>query len=105
MDLSQKDEVYRLIRKEILRVNATLPENARIVRCTMLHKEFDADEGELTKTRKLRRGFLEKRYGELIEACYAGADKVGVEAEVKYRDGRTGRIRTDLRIHTVGEER
>jgi long-chain acyl-CoA synthetase len=103
VDLSQRDEVYELIRKDIVRVNGTLPENARIVRCTMLHKEFDADEGELTKTRKLRRGFLEARYGELIEACYRGDDKVVVEAEVKYRDGRTGRIRTDLRIHTVGE--
>jgi len=104
VDLSQKDEVYQLIRRDVVRVNGTLPQNARIVRCTMLHKEFDADEGELTKTRKLRRGFLEKRYAELIEAAYTSKDKISVEAEVKYRDGRLGRVKTDLRIHTVEEK-
>lgn len=105
VDLSQKDEIYQLIKKDVVRVNSTLPENARLVRCTMLHKEFDADEGELTKTRKLRRGFLEKRYAELIEATYTGLDKISVEAEVKYRDGRLGKVKTDLQIHTVGERR
>jgi long-chain acyl-CoA synthetase len=69
----------------------------------MLHKEFDADEGELTKTRKLRRNFLEQRYAELIEASYAGKDKITVEAEVKYRDGRLGKVKTDLKIHTIEE--
>jgi long-chain acyl-CoA synthetase len=104
VDLSQKPEVYRLVRAEVLRVNATLPNNAKIVRCALLHKEFDPDEGELTKTRKLRRGFLEQRYAELIEAAYAGKEKISVEAQVKYRDGKVGKIRTDLRVHTVEED-
>lgn len=103
VDLSQKSEVFQLIKADVVRVNGTLPKNARLVRCTMLHKEFDADEGELTKTRKLRRNFLEQRYAELIEASYAGKDKITVEAEVKYRDGRLGKVKTDLKIHTIEE--
>ncbi len=101
VDLSQKDDVYSLIEKEVVRVNSTLPPEAKVVRYTLLHKEFDADEGELTKTRKLRRGFLEERYGELIRAAFKGRDKMSVEAEVKYRDGRKGKVETDLKISSV----
>lgn len=103
VDLSQKDEVYQLVRKDIIRVNATLPENARVVRAAMLHKEFDADEGELTKTGKIRRTFLENRYAQLIESAYKGEDHITVEAAVTYRDGRKGMVKTDLKIHTVEE--
>jgi long-chain acyl-CoA synthetase len=101
VDLSQKDEVYGLIENDVLQVNTTLPEGAQIGRYTLLHKEFDPDEGELTKTRKLRRAFLEKRYGELIEAAYSGQEKITTEATVKYRDGREGRVKTDLKIRTL----
>jgi long-chain acyl-CoA synthetase len=101
VDLSQRPQVYDLIEKDVIRVNATLPENARVQRFTLLHKEFDADEGELTKTRKLRRAFLENRYTDLIEAAFGGRDRIDIEAEVKYRDGRTGTVRTDLKIKTT----
>ncbi|MBU2549330.1 MAG: AMP-binding protein [Proteobacteria bacterium] len=101
VDLSQKNEVYDLIRKDVDRVNQTLPLNARIGRYTLLHKEFDADESELTRTRKLRRAFLEQRYAELIGAAYAGRDGIAIEAEVKYRDGRSGTIKTNLKIRGV----
>ncbi len=101
VDLSQKKEIYDLIEKDVIIVNKTLPENARMGRFTNLHKEFDPDEGELTKTRKIKRGFLQKRYGKLISAAYAGKEKVTIEAKVKYRDGREGKVKTDLKIRNV----
>jgi long-chain acyl-CoA synthetase len=101
VDLSQKQEVYDLIRRDVQRVNAALPEAIRIKRFSILHKAFDADEAELTRTRKLRRGFLAERYREIIEAIYSGAESVQVRAEVKYRDGRTGVVQTAVRIVDV----
>lgn len=97
-DLSQKPEVYELIRKEVEQVNRTLPAAARIRKFVLLHKEFDADEGELTRTRKLRRNLLSDRYGEMITAMYGGKDAVQVRALVKYRDGREGIMETSVRV-------
>lgn len=101
VDLTQKPEIYAMIKKEIERVNATLPPAARIKKFVILHKAFDADEAELTRTRKLRRHALEKRYGEMLDAMYGDRDKVTVSAEVKYRDGRTGVVETDVHVMTV----
>jgi long-chain acyl-CoA synthetase len=67
-----------------------------------LHKEFDPDEGELTRTRNLRRIFLEERYRELIDAIYADKTEVPVEARVRYRDGQIGTTKTTLSIKSVG---
>ena len=82
-------------------MNQTLPPPARVRKYVLLHKEFDADEGELTRTRKLRRGLLGERYGDMISAMYAGDDRVQVQAAVKYRDGREGTIETAVRIATL----
>jgi len=101
VDLSQKDEVYDLIQKDVVRVNSRLPETARIRRFTLLHKEFDPDEGELTRTRKLKRSFMEQRYSELFRAAYSGEEKVAFEAVVTYQDGRVGKITTDIRVRSV----
>jgi len=101
VDLSQKEEVYQLTLKEVQRVNATLPDNARVKKYIHLHKEFDADEGELTRTRKLKRSFLDQRYGHVIKAIYSGEENITVEAEVKYRDGRKGKITTTIYIMNV----
>lgn len=101
VDLTQKPETYRLIKKEVERVNATLPPAARIKKFVILHKAFDADEAELTRTRKLRRHALEQRYGDMLDAMYGDLEKVTVSAEVKYRDGRTGVIETDVNVMTV----
>ncbi len=98
VDLTQKREVYELIRKEVERVNETLPPAGRIRKFVILHKAFDADEAELTRTRKLRRHALEQRYGDMLDAMYGDKDKVTVSAEVKYRDGRTGVVETDVRV-------
>ena len=100
-DLSQKPEVVDLANQEIRRINRTLPDHARIRRFVNLHKEFDADEAELTRTRKLRRTFVEDRYRDLIQALYGEMDKLDVEAEVTYRGGRKGVIRTSIRVNDV----
>lgn len=101
VDLSQKQEVYDLIKKDIEEVNETLPPAARIKKFVILHKAFDADENELTRTRKLRRRTLEQKYGMMLDAMYNNLDAVTVSAEVKYRDGRTGTVETAVRVCVV----
>jgi long-chain acyl-CoA synthetase len=100
-ELSQRPEVYELIKQDIERVNSTLPPGSRVRRYVNLHREFDPDEGELTRTRKLRRTFLEERYRELIDAIYSGKTEVKAEALVGDGDGRTGTIKTSLRIQSL----
>jgi long-chain acyl-CoA synthetase len=105
VDLSQKPEVYELIRQDVERVNRSLPEAARVHVFVLLHKEFDPDEAELTRTRKLRRRTLEDHYREILEAVYAGRREVRVSAAVRYRDGREGQITTTVRVEALGAER
>ena len=104
VDLSQKDAVAALIQKDILRVNSYLPEHSRVRKFVMMHKEFDADESELTRTRKIRREFMESRYGDLIIAMYRGEQEVNVQASVTYRDGRKGNVSTAIKIRTISEQ-
>ncbi len=101
VDLTQKPEIYEIVRKEVERVNETLPPAARIKKFVILHKAFDADEAELTRTRKLRRRALEQRYGDMLDAMYTNKDEVLVSAEVKYRDGRTGVVETAVKVASV----
>ena len=103
VDLASRDEVYELVRECVERVNADLaqePEvaNSQIHRFLILHKVLDADDEELTRTRKVRRGFVAQKYATLVDALYGGKDAVHVEAQVKYEDGRTGTISADLKI-------
>ena len=100
-DLSQKPEVIGLIQKDVESVNRTLPEWAKIKKVTNLHREFDADEAELTRTRKIRRTFVEERYHELIAALYGEVDELAVEAPITYRDGRKGTIKTTIKINCL----
>ena len=105
-DLAQKPEVYDLIYPEVVRVNRSLEEDellrsAQIRKFLILHKELDADDQEMTRTRKLRRRFISEKYAALIEALYTDADHVTVEAKVTYEDGRTGMVRADVRIRSV----
>jgi len=104
VDLSQKKEVADLVRQDLERVNGYLPEPSRVRKFVLLHKEFDPDEAELTRTRKLRREFMEQRYKELIEALYGGRDKVEVQAPVTYRDGRKGVVTTAIQVRSTGKE-
>ena len=101
VDLSQREEVYAIIGGELRAINESLPAYSQVRRFVILHKEFDADEAELTRTRKLRRGALHEKYHELLEAIYSGRRQVHVSAEVKYRDGRTGTVETELRVADV----
>jgi long-chain acyl-CoA synthetase len=103
VDLSQKNEIAELVQKDLLRVNSYLPEAARVKRFVLMHKEFDPDEAELTRTRKIRREFMETRYSELISAIYGGKDDVQVVATVTYRDGRKGTVTTSIKIRTIQE--
>ncbi len=91
-DLSQKQEVLSLVRSELARINTALPEHCRITRFINLFKSFDADEGELTRSRKLRRTFVEQKYKMLIDAIYGDQEKVACSVEVKFQDGRTRTI-------------
>jgi long-chain acyl-CoA synthetase len=98
IDLSQRRQVYELVQTAVGQVNDSLPPAARVRRFVLMHKEFDADEAEMTRSRKLRRGFLYERYGDIIEAMYNGAGHVHVRAPVRYQDGLEGFIETDVKI-------
>ncbi|HXZ95037.1 MAG TPA: AMP-binding protein [Dehalococcoidia bacterium] len=100
-ELSQRPEVYELVKQDIERINSALPPGSRVRKYINLHKEFDPDEGELTRTRKLRRSFLEERYRELIDAIYGDQTEVPIEARVRYQDGRMGTIKTTLTIKSI----
>jgi long-chain acyl-CoA synthetase len=97
-DLSSRPEVYELLRKEVETVNATLPPAQRISRFLLLYKELDADDGELTRTRKVRRGVISEKYGDIIDAIYRGAANIPVDTVIRFQDGTTQRVRTSLRV-------
>jgi len=100
-DLSQKPEVSRLVRQDIDRVNKQLSPTTRIRKYVLLHKEFDPDEADLTRTRKLRRTAMEKRYSDVIEAMYGGKTSIPVTSEFTYEDGRKGKVSAELTIYSV----
>ena len=88
-DLSQKEEVYDLIERDVKKVNERLfPEETRVHSFINLYKEFDADESELTRTRKLRRKFVAERYQDLVSALYGTEKQFTTQVPVKYRDGK-----------------
>jgi long-chain acyl-CoA synthetase len=101
-ELSQRPEVYELVKHDIDRINSGLSPGSRVKKYVNLNKEFDPDEGELTRNRKLRRTFLKERYQELVDAIYADKTEVPIEARVRYRDGRMGTTKTTLSIRSVG---
>ncbi len=102
-DLAQKSEVYELIRDCVEKVNADLSRDellagSQISRFLVLHKELDADDGELTRTNKVRRGFIGDKYGVLVDALYGGKSEQYIETQVKFEDGRTGSVSATLKI-------
>jgi long-chain acyl-CoA synthetase len=100
-DLAAKPEVLELLAKEVEKVNATLPETTRVKKFVPLYKELDADDDELTRTRKVRRAFVGERYKHVIEAMYAGEGAIPIDATIKYQDGKTSRIKTLLTIRNL----
>jgi long-chain acyl-CoA synthetase len=102
-DLAQKPEVYKLILESVEKVNADLAADeklagSQISRFLILHKELDADDGELTRTNKVRRGYIADKYQVLVDALYGGKSEQYVETQVKFEDGRTGTVNATLRI-------
>jgi len=100
-ELSQHPEVSSLIQKQIEEANKGLPEPARIHKFVNLFKAFDADDDELTRTSKLRRGFMAQRYKDIIDALYMETDIVHLDMTITYEDGRIQPIKTDLRIQEI----
>lgn len=103
-DLSQKPKVYELIRNLVEEVNGKMPDGLSVSRFVNLHKEFDPDDGEVTRTRKLRRELIDERYAEIIDAVYDGRDAVDYEAHITYETGQTGVIARRLAIGTARED-
>jgi len=102
-DLAQKPEVYQLIKECIEKVNADLAQDSllagsQISRFLVLHKELDADDGELTRTNKVRRGFIGDKYGVLVDALYGNKTEQFIETVVKFEDGRTGSVSATLKM-------
>jgi len=95
-DLASRPEVYALLRKEVENVNATLPPAQRISRFLLLYKELDADDGELTRTRKVRRSVINEKYADIIDGIYGGARDIPVDTTIRFQDGTSQRIRTRL---------
>ena len=102
-DLAGKADVYELIRDCVAKVNFDLASDpnlcgSQIKRFVILHKELDADDGELTRTNKVRRGFIADKYQPLVDALYGGLKQQFIETGVKFEDGRTGSVSATLRI-------
>ncbi|MBI5302934.1 MAG: AMP-binding protein [Chloroflexi bacterium] len=101
-ELSQEPRVLEIVERSVEQVNKSLPEPARIKRFVNLFKEFDADDDELTRTKKLRRGFLEERYKLIVDGLFGGVDVIHIDTAINYEDGRVARIKTDLKVVESG---
>jgi len=103
MDLSRKPEVAAMIGQEIAKANATLPDVQQVRRYLLLNKELDADDAEMTRTRKVRRRFVAEKYANVIEAFYGGASSVDVTMEITFEDGRKSTLNSTIAIHGEGK--
>jgi long-chain acyl-CoA synthetase len=97
-DLASRPEVYALLRREVEAVNASLPPGQRIAKFLLLYKELDADDGELTRTRKVRRSVIGEKYDDIIRAIYSGRSDIDVDTVIRFQDGTTQRICTTLAV-------
>lgn len=102
MDLSRKPEVAMLIAEEIAKANASLPDVQQVKRFLLLNKELEADDAEMTRTRKVRRKFVAEKYDAVIQAFYGGAKQVQVTMEITFEDGRKSSLTTEIQIHDIG---
>ena len=102
-DLSQKPEVRELIREEVRKCNATLPDVTKVRRFLLLTKDLDADDAEVTRTRKVRRGYVAEKYATVIDAFYGGRDEVELTTTITYEDGRQAALRSLARVQDAEE--
>jgi long-chain acyl-CoA synthetase len=103
VDLAGRPEIATLMKECVEKVNADLAADpmmsaSQVQRFLVLHKELDADDGELTRTRKVRRRFIAEKYRALVDALYDGRDHCFIETQVRFEDGRTGSVSADLKI-------
>jgi long-chain acyl-CoA synthetase len=102
MDLSRKPEVAALIGEEIAKANASLPDVQQVKRFLLLNKELEADDAEMTRTRKVRRRFVAEKYAKVIDGFYGGAKSVQVTMEITFEDGRKSSLTSEIAIHDLG---
>jgi long-chain acyl-CoA synthetase len=98
INLSAQDAVYQRIQREVEEVNATLPQAHRIKKFLLLYKQLDADDGELTRTRKVRRGVIREVYSDIITGLYRDIGAIPVDTTITFQDGTTSRVKTSLRV-------
>jgi long-chain acyl-CoA synthetase len=101
MDLARKAEMARLVIDEVAKINATLPEATRVRRIVLLNKELDADDAEVTRTRKVRRAFVAEKYAPVIAALYDGAKETQLTMDITYEDGRKSQLTSTMLVHDV----
>ena len=101
MDLAAKPDVARLIVEEVGKINATLPGTSKVARIVLLNKELDADDAEMTRTRKVRRGFVAEKYAPLIAAFYDGAKEARLTMDITFEDGRKSPLTSTLAVHDI----
>ncbi len=104
INLSAQDRVYELVQKEVEMVNETLPDAQQIRKFLLLYKQLDADDGELTRTRKVRRGVIKEKYADIIDAIYSERDMVHIDTVITFQDGNKARVQTDVRVVDLGEQ-
>ncbi len=97
-DLASKKEIEKLLESEVRKVNESVPEKQRIKKFVLLYKEFDADDDELTRTKKLRRNFVIRKYNEIVEAIYCEQKCIKIDTVINLQDGGTQKIKTELNI-------
>ena len=100
-DLSSRRETRELIRESIETVNKSLPKSQKLKKFVLLYKELDADDGELTRTKKVRRGVISERYGEIIKALYSEAEEIEVDTRIQLQDGGTQRVKTVMHVENM----
>ncbi len=103
INLSAQPKIYELIQKEVEQVNATLPAAQQINKFLLLYKQLDADDGELTRTRKVRRGVIKEKYAEIIDAIYSDQRSVHIDTLITFQDGNTSRVKTDVVVVDLRE--
>jgi long-chain acyl-CoA synthetase len=101
MDLARKPEVAQLIVEEVAKINATLPDTSKVRRIVLLNKELEADDAEMTRTRKVRRTFVAEKYAPVIKALYAGAKETELTMDITFEDGRKTTLTAQLAVHDV----
>ena len=95
--------MYEKLSDEVAKVNETLPDAQKINKFVLLYKELDADDGELTRTRKVRRSVIADKYSDIIESLYSNADMVDIDTVITFQDGSNSRIKTQLKVATLIE--